>query len=161
MMQTPIEAEDQKRRETEVPGQQFAGMNLDLLSADYPHGGRGLSFQRTRMSADRTLRSVIRTSLALIGFGFTIYNVFRSLQQHTPDGAAGKRRSQLWSGTDCSRRGPALFGHRLPRALHDAVTRGTGGDDQTETGPRSARLSGVSYVDWRGFVVADWAGRDL
>ena len=37
----------------------------------------GMSFQRTRMSADRTLMSVIRTSLSLIGFGFTIHEVFR------------------------------------------------------------------------------------
>jgi putative membrane protein len=38
-----------------------------------------MSFQRTRMSADRTLMSVIRTSLSLIGFGFTIYQVFQKL----------------------------------------------------------------------------------
>ena len=38
-----------------------------------------LSFQRTRMSADRTLMSIIRTSLSLIGFGFTIFQFFRSL----------------------------------------------------------------------------------
>jgi putative membrane protein len=36
-----------------------------------------MSFQRTRMSADRTLMSVIRTSLSLIGFGFTIFQVFQ------------------------------------------------------------------------------------
>ena len=36
----------------------------------------GMSFQRTRMSADRTLMSVMRTSLSLIGFGFTIFQVF-------------------------------------------------------------------------------------
>jgi putative membrane protein len=41
----------------------------------------GMSFQRTRMSADRTLMSVIRTGLSLIGFGFTIYQVFRHLQE--------------------------------------------------------------------------------
>lgn len=40
-----------------------------------------MSFQRTRMSADRTLMSVIRTSLALISFGFTIFQVFERLQQ--------------------------------------------------------------------------------
>jgi len=34
---------------------------------------------RTRMSAGRTLMSVIRTSLSLIGFGFTIYQVFEKL----------------------------------------------------------------------------------
>jgi inner membrane protein YidH len=31
------------------------------------------------MSADRTLMSVIRTSLSLIGFGFTIFQVFQRL----------------------------------------------------------------------------------
>src|SRR5690349_13783160 len=36
----------------------------------------GMSFQRTRMSADRTLMSVNRTALSLIGFGFTIFQVF-------------------------------------------------------------------------------------
>ena len=36
----------------------------------------GMALQRTRMSADRTLMSVLRTSLSLIGFGFTIYQVF-------------------------------------------------------------------------------------
>jgi putative membrane protein len=39
----------------------------------------GMSFQRTRLSADRTLMSVIRTSLSLIGFGFTIYQVFEKM----------------------------------------------------------------------------------
>ena len=41
----------------------------------------GMSFQRTRMSADRTLMSVIRTSLALIGFGFTIFQLFEKLRE--------------------------------------------------------------------------------
>ena len=40
----------------------------------------GMSFQRTRLSADRTLMSVIRTSLSLIGFGFTIAQVFQKLR---------------------------------------------------------------------------------
>jgi putative membrane protein len=39
----------------------------------------GMSFQRTRLSADRTLMSIIRTSLSLIGFGFTIYQAFSSI----------------------------------------------------------------------------------
>ncbi len=43
----------------------------------------GMSYQRTRLSADRTLMSVIRTSLSLIGFGFTIFQVFSSLQSMT------------------------------------------------------------------------------
>ncbi|PWK71725.1 DUF202 domain-containing protein [Aminobacter sp. AP02] len=41
-----------------------------------------MAFQRTRLSADRTLMSVIRTSLALISFGFTIYQVFEKLREH-------------------------------------------------------------------------------
>jgi putative membrane protein len=41
----------------------------------------GMSFQRTRMSADRTLMAVIRTALSLISFGFTIYQVFKKLQE--------------------------------------------------------------------------------
>jgi putative membrane protein len=39
----------------------------------------GLSFERTRMGADRTLMAILRTSLSLIGFGFTIHTVFQKL----------------------------------------------------------------------------------
>ena len=39
-----------------------------------------MAFQRTRMSADRTLMSVMRTSLSLIGFGFTIFQFFQKLK---------------------------------------------------------------------------------
>jgi putative membrane protein len=41
----------------------------------------GMAFQRTRMSADRTLMAVIRTSLSLIGFGFTIFQIFQKLYE--------------------------------------------------------------------------------
>ena len=40
----------------------------------------GMSFQRTRMAADRTLMAEIRTSLSLISFGFTIYQIFKKLE---------------------------------------------------------------------------------
>lgn len=40
-----------------------------------------MSFQRTRLSADRTLMSIIRTSLSLIGFGFTIHKFFEHLEE--------------------------------------------------------------------------------
>jgi uncharacterized membrane protein YidH (DUF202 family) len=43
------------------------------------------------MSADRTLMSVIRTSLALISFGFTIYQFFRQIAPDS-DRAAGAGR---------------------------------------------------------------------
>lgn len=39
----------------------------------------GLAFQRTRLSADRNLMAVIRTSLSLIGFGFTAFQFFEHL----------------------------------------------------------------------------------
>jgi uncharacterized membrane protein YidH (DUF202 family) len=41
----------------------------------------GMAIHRTRMAADRTLMSEIRTSLSLIGFGFTIYQVFQKLHE--------------------------------------------------------------------------------
>ena len=39
-----------------------------------------MAFQRTRMSADRTLMSVMRTALSLIGFGFTIFQFFQKMR---------------------------------------------------------------------------------
>ncbi|WOK35910.1 DUF202 domain-containing protein [Sphingomonas sp. C3-2] len=39
----------------------------------------GMAIQRTRMAADRTMMAEVRTSLSMIGFGFTIYQTFRSL----------------------------------------------------------------------------------
>jgi putative membrane protein len=37
-----------------------------------------LAFDRTAMGSDRTLMAVVRTSLSLIGFGFTIFQFFRT-----------------------------------------------------------------------------------
>jgi inner membrane protein YidH len=51
----------------------------DRISVELSSRRTGMSFQRTRMSADRTLMAVIRTSLSLIGFGFTIFQVFQKL----------------------------------------------------------------------------------
>jgi putative membrane protein len=52
-----------------------------------------MSFQRTRLSADRTLMSVIRTSLSLISFGFTIYQFFERLaQQNAIAAGSGQAR---------------------------------------------------------------------
>ena len=41
----------------------------------------GMAFQRMRLAEDRTLMAVIRTSLSLIGFGFTIYQFFQRLRE--------------------------------------------------------------------------------
>lgn len=52
-----------------------------------------MSFQRTRMSADRTLMAVIRTSLSLIGFGFTIFQFFQRLREAGTLTHAGSARN--------------------------------------------------------------------
>jgi putative membrane protein len=39
----------------------------------------GLALERSMMGADRTLMAIVRTALSLIGFGFTINQVFRQL----------------------------------------------------------------------------------
>ena len=41
----------------------------------------GMAFQRTRLAEDRTLMAIIRTALSLIGFGFTIYQLFQRLRE--------------------------------------------------------------------------------
>lgn len=51
----------------------------EIISVELSSRRTGMSFQRTRMAADRTLMAVIRTSLSLIGFGFTIFQVFQKL----------------------------------------------------------------------------------
>jgi putative membrane protein len=56
-----------------------ATSDLDRISVELSARRTGMSFQRTRMAADRTLMGTIRTSLSLIGFGFTIFQVFQKL----------------------------------------------------------------------------------
>ena len=51
------------------------------ISTELSSRRTGMSFQRTRMSADRTLMSVMRTSLSLIGFGFTIFQLFEKAHE--------------------------------------------------------------------------------
>jgi|GEM_PF-157180 len=41
----------------------------------------GMSIERTRFSADNTLMAVIRTSLSMIGFGFTLQQTFEKLRE--------------------------------------------------------------------------------
>ena len=43
-----------------------------------------LAIERTVMAADRTMLAVVRTSMALIGFGFTIFNILKYVQEHSP-----------------------------------------------------------------------------
>ena len=69
----------------------------DRSSVELAARRTGMSFQPTRMSADRSLMSVIRTSLSLIGFGFTIYQVFAKLYEAvvTEERRAGRRVGEM------------------------------------------------------------------
>src|SRR5271167_4085447 len=48
------------------------------------HLGDKLAVERTVMAADRTMLAGVRTSMALIGFGFTIFNILKYVQDHSP-----------------------------------------------------------------------------
>jgi putative membrane protein len=43
-----------------------------------------LAIERTVLAADRTMLAGIRTSMSFIGFGFTIFNILKYLQEHAP-----------------------------------------------------------------------------
>jgi inner membrane protein YidH len=43
-----------------------------------------LAMERTVMAADRTMLAGVRTSMAFIGFGFTIFNILKYVQDHSP-----------------------------------------------------------------------------
>jgi len=71
----------ESEREPATAGKGTEGMSSGELSVELASRRTGMSFQRTRISADRTLMSVMRTSLSLIGFGFTIFQVFQKLHE--------------------------------------------------------------------------------
>ncbi|WP_225207221.1 DUF202 domain-containing protein [Novosphingobium huizhouense] len=58
----------------------------DNASTELSSNRTAMSFARSEMSGDRTLMSVIRTALSLIGFGFTIYQFFKSVQPELANG---------------------------------------------------------------------------
>jgi putative membrane protein len=70
-----------------------ANSDADSISIELSSRRTGMSLQRTRMSADRTLMSVIRTALSLIGFGFTIFQVFKKLNEAQVLKSSGTARS--------------------------------------------------------------------
>src|SRR5215469_8711115 len=43
-----------------------------------------LAIERTVLAADRTMLAGVRTSIAFIGFGFTIFNILKYVQEHAP-----------------------------------------------------------------------------
>lgn len=44
-----------------------------------------LALERTVMAADRTMLAGVRTSMSFIGFGFTIFNILKYVQEHSSD----------------------------------------------------------------------------
>jgi putative membrane protein len=68
---------------------------LDEPSVALASHRTAMSFERTVMSCDSTLMSVMRTALSLIGFGFTIFTFFHTLNDKfldTPLPAEAPRR---------------------------------------------------------------------
>jgi putative membrane protein len=43
-----------------------------------------LAVERTVLAADRTMLAGVRTSMSFIGFGFTIFNILKYVQEHSP-----------------------------------------------------------------------------
>jgi putative membrane protein len=56
-----------------------AGMIGGSATTELASSRTGLALERSMMGADRTLMAIVRTALSLIGFGFTINQVFRQL----------------------------------------------------------------------------------
>jgi putative membrane protein len=60
-----------------------AGSEEEIISQELKLADK-LAVQRTVLAADRTILAGVRTSMSFIGFGFTIFNILRYVQQNTP-----------------------------------------------------------------------------
>jgi putative membrane protein len=69
---------DKEKGEAAVERKEDTQFTQELKLADK------LAVERTILAADRTMLAGARTSLSLIGFGFTIFNVLKYLQEHAP-----------------------------------------------------------------------------
>ena len=63
--------------------------------ADEGPSDGGFGFEQTQMSSDRTLMATVRTSLSLISFGFTIYQVLGRASAVLPRASATARNVGL------------------------------------------------------------------
>jgi putative membrane protein len=63
-------------QENPVVGSEQSIIREDLKLADK------LAIERTVLAADRTMLAGVRTSMSFIGFGFTIFNLLRYMQEH-------------------------------------------------------------------------------
>jgi inner membrane protein YidH len=64
------------------PEKSAAGSAEELIIGQELKLADRLAVQRTVLAADRTMLAGVRTSLAFIGFGFTIFNILKYLQEH-------------------------------------------------------------------------------
>ena len=69
---------DQKRRKTGAVTEGRSEFTQELKLADK------LALERTVMAADRTMLSGVRTSMAFIGFGFTIFSILKTCKSMLP-----------------------------------------------------------------------------
>jgi putative membrane protein len=67
---------DEEKREVKVERKEENEFQQELKLADR------LAIERTVLAADRTMLAAVRTSMAFIGFGFTIFNILKYLQEH-------------------------------------------------------------------------------
>ena len=58
---------------------QISGLQVEEIDSGMNPGGKNLSFDRTRMAAERTLMAWVRTALSMISFGFTIYKFLEAM----------------------------------------------------------------------------------
>lgn len=56
-------------------------MGMDTINTEELKLGDRLAVERTLFAADRTLLAWVRTSMSMIGFGFTIYKVLEYIYQ--------------------------------------------------------------------------------
>jgi putative membrane protein len=63
-------------QENAVVGSEQSIIREDLKLADK------LAIERTVLAADRTMLAGVRTSMSFIGFGFTIFNLLKYMQEH-------------------------------------------------------------------------------
>lgn len=66
----------------QIPGKEQKQISVGMDSGMHPEG-ENLSFDRTRMAAERTLMAWVRTALSMISFGFTIYKFLQAMQEQS------------------------------------------------------------------------------
>ena len=66
----------------QIPGKeekQISGLQVEGIDSGMNTRGENLSFDRTRMAAERTLMAWVRTALSMISFGFTLYKFLEAM----------------------------------------------------------------------------------